>query len=201
VINPALVVHPSVPVKTISDFIAYARTKSGGMNYGTFGVGSPPHLSMALLQSMAGIKLTAVHYRGGNLALNDIIGGHIDAVFISVAQLKQPAEAGKLRPIAVGTKQRLAEFPNLPTIDESGLKGFEAITWFGMVGPAKMPPALVAKINVDLQKIVSDKSFQQKFFGPNLFHPLLGSPADFADVFKSDVTKWSKIIKEEGITQ
>jgi tripartite-type tricarboxylate transporter receptor subunit TctC len=186
-------------VKSTREFVAYAKAKPGALNYATFGIGSPPHLSMALLESMANVKLTAVHYRGGSLALNDLIGGHVQAVFISVAQMRQPWNAGKLRALAVGTKKRLAEFPQLPTIDESGLPGFEAITWFGMLGPAKMPSAIANKINADVQKIVSDKSFQKKFLGPSLFHPLLGSAEDFGNVIKADVAKWSKIIKEQHI--
>jgi tripartite-type tricarboxylate transporter receptor subunit TctC len=199
VINPALVVHPSLPVNSTRDFVEYAKAKPGVLNYGTFGVGSPPHLSMALLESMANVKLTAVHYRGGSLALNDLIGGHIQSVFISVAQMRQPWKAGQLRPLAVGTKKRLAEFPELPTIDESGLPGFEAITWFGMLGPSRMSREVITKINADLQTIVSDELFQKKFLGPSLFHPLLGSSDDFGNVIKADVAKWSRIIREQNI--
>jgi tripartite-type tricarboxylate transporter receptor subunit TctC len=199
VINPALVVHPSVPVHNLAEFIALAKAKPASLNYATFGVGTPPHLSMALLESMADVTLTAVHYRGGSLALNDLIGGHVQTVFISVGQLLQPWKAGQLRPIAAGSMKRVPEIPDLPTIDESGLTGFEALTWFGMLGPAKMPKDIVDKINRDVNKIVNDPAFAQKFLAPNFFVALPGSAEEFGDVIRSDVAKWSKLINERNI--
>ena len=127
-INQTLTVHPSVPAHTVSDFISLAKAKPGQLNYGTLGIGSSSHLNTVLFESMTGVKLTPVHYKGGAPALTDLIGGHIHALFISMTLAQQPWKAGQLRVLGVGTNQRALDFPDLPTISESGVPGYRAFS-------------------------------------------------------------------------
>src|SRR5262249_31077342 len=137
-INEALVVHPSTPLRNVGDLIALAKAKPGDLNYGSGGVGSGPHLSMELLQAMAGGKIRAVQYKGAGPALTDVMAGHIPMMFINVGLVVQPWKAGQLRALAIGSSERLAEFPELPTVAET-LPGFRATFWFGLFAPAGTP--------------------------------------------------------------
>jgi tripartite-type tricarboxylate transporter receptor subunit TctC len=195
VIHQALVVHPSVPIRSVRDLIALAKQKPGALNYGTYGIGSPAHINMAVLESMAGVKVTPVHYRGGGLALTDLIGGHIHMLLINVGLMTQPWQAGQLRPIGVGSGKRLPQFPDLPTIGET-LPGFEAMVWFGIFAPPGTPAAIVAKVNADVQRIVGDRSFRAQFLDPNFYDPLTGPPEQFAALYRADAAKFSKVIKD-----
>jgi tripartite-type tricarboxylate transporter receptor subunit TctC len=198
VINEALVVHPSTPLRNVGDLIALAKAKPGELNYGSFGVGSPPHLSMELLQSMTGVKLNAVQYKGGGPALADVIAGHIPMMFISVGLMVQPWKAGQLRPLGVGSSERLVEFPELPTIAESA-PGFKATTWFGLFAPAGTPKNIVQQINNAVQGIVTDPGFREQFLAPNFYEPIIGTPEQLADLIRSDAEKWRKLIKGANI--
>ena len=135
IITQALVVHPSVPANTVAQFIALAKSKPGELNYGTLGIGSSSHLNTISFESMAGVKLTPVHYRGGAPALTDVIGGHTQVLFISVTLMNQPWKAGQLKALGVGGEKRVPQFPELPTIAESGLPGYQALSWFGLFAP------------------------------------------------------------------
>jgi tripartite-type tricarboxylate transporter receptor subunit TctC len=199
-INQALVVHPSVPAGTLKELIDLAKSKPGELTYGTFGVGSSGHLNMEMFQGMAGVRLRAVHYRGGAPALTAVMGGHIDALFISLAQMAQPWQAGQLRALAVGSTARVAEFAALPTVAESGLPGFEAASWFGLVAPSGTPPEIVAKINADVQRILGDAAFKERFLRPNRYEPIAGSPQQFGEFMQADTAKWMKVIKDANVT-
>jgi tripartite-type tricarboxylate transporter receptor subunit TctC len=164
------------------------------------GVGSSAHLNMEMLGSMAGIKLTPVHYRGGAPALTDVIGGHVPMMFISTTLMAQPWKAGQLKALAVGSAKRLPEFPDLPTVAESGLPGFEAVSWFGFFAPRGTPADVMAKINADVQSVLAETSFREKVLGPNYYEPITGSPAEFAAFVAKDAAKWSKVIKDAKIT-
>lgn len=134
-ISQALVVHPSLTAQTIADVIAMAKARPGELNYGSLGVGSGPHLSMELLQSVTGAKLTPVHYKGAAPALTDVVAGHIPMMFVSTGLIVQPWKAGQLRALGVGSRERLALLPDLPTVGES-LPGFTAVVWFGLFAPS-----------------------------------------------------------------
>lgn len=194
-IHQALVVHPSVPLKSISDLIALAKLKPGELNYGTYGIGSPAHLNMVVLKRLAGIKLTPVHYRGGGPALTDVIGGHIPMLLINVGLMAQPWQAGQLRPIGIGSNKRLPQFPELATIAET-LPGFDAAVWFGVFGPAGVPQPIVTRINADVQRIVGDKTFREKFLDQNFYEPLTGPAEQFAELYGADATKFGKVIRD-----
>jgi tripartite-type tricarboxylate transporter receptor subunit TctC len=199
-ITQALIVHPSLPAATVKEFIELAKSKPGELTYGTFGIGSSGHLNMEMFQGMAGIKLRPVHYRGGAPALTAVMGGHIDALFISLGQMAQPWQAGQVRALAIGSKARVAEFPQLPTVAESGLPGFDAASWFGLVAPSGTPREIVAKINADVQRLLHDTAFKEKFLGPNRYEPIKGSPEQFGEFMKADALKWMKVIKDANVT-
>jgi tripartite-type tricarboxylate transporter receptor subunit TctC len=199
VLNQVLVVHPSLPVQSVGELIARAKAKPGELNYGTLGIGSSSHLNMEMFQSQAGVKLTSVHYRGGAPAMTDLIGGHIPMLFISVTLTAQPWKAGQIRALGVGSSQRLPQFPELPTVAESGLPGFSAVTWFGLFAPSGTPPEIVTKINTDVQRLLADPGFKEKFLDPNFFEPITGSPEQFAAYVQAEAAKWSKVIKEANL--
>jgi tripartite-type tricarboxylate transporter receptor subunit TctC len=199
VINEALVVHPSTPLQNVGDLIALAKARPGELNYGSFGVGSAPHLSMELLQAKTGVRLSAVQYKGGGPALTDVIAGHIPMMFINVGLMVQPWKAGQLRPLGIGSSERLVEFPELPTIAES-VPGFRATTWFGLFAPAGTPKDVVQKINAAVQGILADPSFREQFLAPNFYEPIIGSPEQLAISIRSDADKWRKLIEDAKLT-
>src|SRR5215217_138895 len=134
---------------------------------------------MEIFQAMAGVKMRAVHYRGGAPALTDLIGGHIDSLVISIGQAMGPWQSGQVRALAAGSKRRLDIFPDLPTVAESGLPEYESVSYFGLVAPAGTPREIVIKINADVQHIVTDPAFKTEFLLKNHYEPILGSPEEF----------------------
>ena len=194
-ISQALVVHPSLAMQNVPDLIAAARDKPGGINYGSLGVGSGPHLSMELLQSMSGTKLNAVQYKGAAPALTDVIAGHVPMMFVSTGLIVQAWKAGQLRPLGVGSRERLAQFPELPTVAET-LPGFTALVWFGLFAPAGTPRDIVVKINNAVQRMLADRDFRDRFLTPNLYEPMSGSPEQFAEQIRLDAERWQKVIRD-----
>jgi tripartite-type tricarboxylate transporter receptor subunit TctC len=194
-IHQALVVSPSLPVESVTDFIALAKNKPGEINYGTFGAGSTGHLNMEMLQTMAGIKLNAVHYKGATPALTDVMAGHIQAMFISVGSAVEPAKAGKVKLLATGGAQRLAQLPDVPTIAENGLPGFEAVSWFGIFAPKGTANERVAKLNHEVSRVLSDPDVRRNFLDRQFFQPMTGSPDEFAGFIKVDAGKWSEVLR------
>jgi tripartite-type tricarboxylate transporter receptor subunit TctC len=194
-ISQALVVHPSLAMQNVGDLIAAAREKPGGINYGSLGVGSGPHLSMELLQSMSGTKLNAVQYKGAAPALTDVIAGHVPMMFVSTGLIVQPWKAGQLRPLGVGSRERLAQFPDLPTLAET-LPGFTAVVWFGLFAPSGTPRDIVVKINNAVQRILADRDFRDRFLTPNLYEPMSGSPEQFSEQIHLDAERWQKVIRD-----
>ena len=168
-INHALIVNPSVPVQNVKELIALAKQKPGELNYGTFGVGSSGHLNMELLQSLAGAKFQAVHYKGATPALTDVIAGHIQMMFISVGSAVPQWKTDKVKLIAVGAGKRMALLPEVPTVAESGLPGYEAVSWFGLFGPPGMPADVVGKINAEVRKIFADPEIKKSFLERQYF--------------------------------
>jgi tripartite-type tricarboxylate transporter receptor subunit TctC len=196
IVNQVLVLHPGVPIASVRDLIAQAKARPGALNYGTIGVGSSGHLNMVLFEGMAGVNLTPVHYRGGAPVLTDLLGGHIPMAFLSLTLTAQPLKAGQLKALGVGSGERSAQFPEVPTIAEAGVPGFDAVTWFGLFAPRGTPPEIVAKINADVQRVLADAAFQEKFLAPNAFEPIKGSPEQFAEFVAWEAAKWSKVVKD-----
>src|SRR5690348_14125474 len=162
-----LAVPARSPITGIQDLLERARAENGALQYGTIGVGGSAHVNMILFESLAGVKLTPVHYRGGAPMLTDLVGSHIPMGFLSVTLLHQHIAAGTLRGLGVGSKARIPRLPDIPTIDESGVHGFEAVSWFGLLAPAGTPGVIVRKLNADVQKIFADPDFKDKFLDPN----------------------------------
>lgn len=198
-IHHALIVNPALPVQSTQELLALARQKPGELDYGTYGIGSSGHLNMELLQAQAGVRLTPVHYKGATPALTDVMAGHIQLMFISVGSAVPQWRAGKVRMLAIGAPQRLADLPDVPTVAEGGVPGFEAVSWFGLYGPAGLPADVVAKINREVRTLFADPEFQKTFMSPQYFEALAGSPEALTDKLASETKKWSKVIRDANI--
>jgi tripartite-type tricarboxylate transporter receptor subunit TctC len=198
-INQALLVNPSLPVASVGELLALAKQKPGELNYGTFGIGSSGHLNMELFQNDAGIRLTPVHYKGATPALTDVMAGHIQLMFISVGSAVPQWKAGKVRMLAVGARKRLDALPDVPTVAESGLPGFEAVSWFGLYGPAGMPADLVGRINAEVRGLFADPEVKKTFLAPQFFEPLVDTPAELAGFLDAEAKKWSKVVRDAKI--
>ncbi len=195
----ALVVHPGVPAVDVNGLVGLARTKPGELNYGTFGIGSSGHLNIELLQSMTGTKFTAVHYKGAAPALTDVIGGHIQMMIVSIGLVTQPWQAGQLKVLGFGSTARIAQFPDVPTIAESGLPGYEAASWYGLVAPHGTPREIVDKLSAETRRIFGDATFREKFLAPNMIFSIAGSPEHFAARIRTDYVKWGKVIRDANV--
>jgi tripartite-type tricarboxylate transporter receptor subunit TctC len=198
-INHALILNPSVPAKSVKELIALAKQQPGTLNYGTFGIGSSGHLNMEMFQTLAGVKLQAVHYKGATPALTDVMAGHIQLMFISVGSAVPQWKAGKVKFIAVGAAKRMALLPEMPTVAESGLPGYEAISWFGLFGPAGMPADVVAKINGEVARLFSSPEFRKNFLERQYFESIAGTPAQLAGFIKAEEPKWRKVIRDAKV--
>jgi len=196
----ALAVHPSFPARDISDLIAVAKAAPGDLNYATYGMGSAGHLAMTMLQRMAEVKLTAVHYKGGALALTDVIAGHVAIAFLTPTLTAQSAEAGQVRLLGIGSKLRLAQLPELPTISET-LPGYESGVWFGLFAPRGVAPDIVATLNGAVQKIMIDADFRATFLAPNFYEPVLGTPDQFAQYVRVEAAKWGKVVQDAKLSR
>jgi tripartite-type tricarboxylate transporter receptor subunit TctC len=196
----ALVAHPALPARSVAELIALAKAKPAEISYGTAGVGTAPHMNMALFENLAGVKLVPVHYRGAAPALNDLIGGHIGLMSVSMTLSLPHARAGRLTMFGVGGLTRLAQAPEVPTVAESGLPGYESVSWVGLFAPSGTPREIVASINAEVQRILPDAAFREKFLSPQLLDPMPGSPDAFAGFIGADTRKWTKVIREQKLS-
>ena len=199
-INQALLGHPSLPANNVRELIALAKMKPGELTYGTAGIGSAPHMNMVLFESMAGVKLQAVHYRGAAPALTDVIAGHVNLMSVSVSLALPPFRAGQIKIFGIGASKQLAPAADIPTVAESGLPGYEASTWFGLFATAGTPRDIVDKINAEVVKLLADPQFREKFLAPQMFEPMPSSPEAFADYIKAQTNKWAKVIREQKLS-
>jgi tripartite-type tricarboxylate transporter receptor subunit TctC len=198
-INQALLANRSLPVNNAAELIALAKTQPATLTYGTAGVGSAPHLNIALFESMAGVEFVPVHYRGALPALNDVRAGTINLMSVSVSLALPAYRAGEIKILGVGSQKRLPQVPELPTVAESGLPGYQAVAWFGLFGPAAMPHDIVAKLNGEVQHAFNNPAFQTRFLDPQMFESIAEPQQQFADFIKAERVKWSKVIKEADI--
>jgi len=199
-INQALLGHPSLPANDVRELIELAHKTPGELTYGTAGIGSAPHMNMVLFESMAGVKLVPVHYRGAAPALTDVIAGHVKLMSVSVSLALPPFRTGQIKIFGIGSGKRLPLAADIPTVAESGLPGYEATTWFGLFATAGTPPAIVTKINAEVAKILADPQFREKFLAPQMFEPMASSPEEFADYIKAQRRKWAKVIGEQKLS-
>jgi tripartite-type tricarboxylate transporter receptor subunit TctC len=197
-INHGLILNKDFAPNNIPELIALGKQKPGEINYGTYGIGSSGHLNMVLLETMAGVKFQPIHYKGAAPVLNDVLAGHIQMGFVSAGSAVQQYQGGLLKMIAVGGKKRIPQLPDIPTVAET-IPGFEAVSWFGLFGPAGMPPDTVAKINREVRELFADPEFQKTFLDRYLFQSIDGSPEELMTFIKSEEPKWRKIITDAKI--
>ncbi len=195
----ALVVHPSVPVKTFADLIALGKAKPGELNYGTFGIGTSGHLNIILIEKTTGARFTPVHYHGAAPAITDLLGGHIQMMIVSIGLVAQPWQAGQLKVLGFGSAARIPRFPDVPTLAESGLPGYEAGSWYGLAAPKGTPQEVIDRLSAETQKIFSDPEFRDKFLAPNFIYSIASPPGQFAQRIRADSVKWEKVIRDANV--
>ena len=193
-----LVVHPDVPAKSIAELVALARSKPGELTYGHTGPGSSQHLAGELFKYMAKVSIQPVGYRGSTAVLPDLLAGRLTMSFSNVVNAAPLVREGKLRAFAVSSRKRSVAAPDLPTMDESGYPGFEAVPWFGLLAPIGTPQAIIDKVHQETVRVLGQPDVRKKFEDAGL--DVIGnSPAQFAEVIRSEIPYWAKIIKEAGI--
>ena len=193
-----LLLNPTVPASTVKEFIAYAKANPNKLNYGSSGPGSSPHLAAELFDSMAGIKMTHIPYKGVALYVTAQIGNEIQFSFSNMFTTMPHWKSGRLKLIATAGLKRMEAMPDLPTIAESGLPGFEAMTWYGYVAPAKTPRAVILKLQKEIAAIVNTPEVRQNFVSQGN-EPLANTPEEFTKVIKDDADKWGAIGKKLGV--
>ena len=194
----ALIANPEVPAKTLSDFIAYAKSKPG-LAYGSAGNGSPQHLGAEMLRTAAGIDIRHVPYRGSVPAMVDVIAGHIPFMVVDLQAALQQIREGKVTVLGVTTSKRVAAAPDIPTLSESGLAGYELVAWQGVVAPAATPRAIVDNLAAQIAKLLADQPSRDKLTAIAI-EPLTGStPESFAAYIRSEVDRWAEVVRNSGI--
>jgi tripartite-type tricarboxylate transporter receptor subunit TctC len=191
-----LSVHPSLPVKSVKELVAFAKARPGQISYGSAGNGSGTHLQTELFKSMAGIDLLHVPYKGSGPATNEFLGGHVQVLFVcNVTYVKENVKAGRLRPLAVTSRQRLPNLPELPTMHEAGIKGYEATIWNGILAPAGTPREIVTRVNRDTAQAVKELTPTLLDMGA---YPMSTTPEQFAAFMKTEIGKWATVVKRTG---
>jgi tripartite-type tricarboxylate transporter receptor subunit TctC len=194
-----IAVNPAVPAKTFQEFVAYAKANPGRISYGSFGLGSSGHISVDYLKSLAGIDIVHVPYKGAGPAVTDLLSGQIQMMMVTPLLVEPHARDGRLRLIAAATAQRIPGLPNLPTVAESGIPGYEAGTWFSLMGPPGMPRELVAKIYGDTMKILNDPAFRERYVTRQWFEVVGNTPDEFAVFIRAEYERWERLIRLSGV--
>jgi tripartite-type tricarboxylate transporter receptor subunit TctC len=193
-----LVVPNTSPAKSVAELIAHAKANRGDVTFGSSGIGTSPHLNGELFQRMAGFEMTHVPYRGAGPAIIDLIPGRLTMMFNTSGSLMPHVQSGRLRALAVSSGKRFSVEPNLPTVAESGVPGFDVSSWYGLLAPVKTPPAIVQKMNADAVKVLREPDVRQKL--ENLGLEVVGStPQEFAAFIKAEMAKWGPVIKAANI--
>lgn len=193
-----MVIHPSLPVKSVKELVALAKAKPGSLVYGSGGSGGAGHLATEYFKMMAKINIVHVPYKGTGPALIDLLAGQTQLVFAGVPGIVGHVKAGKLRALGVSTLKRLAVFRNLPTIDEAGVRGYEATQWYGILGPAGTPQLVVAKLNSAMVNALGTAQMRERLAADGS-EPLPSTPAEFLDFIKKEIARWAPVIKAAGI--
>ena len=192
-----LEVHPSVPANNVAELIAWLKANPGKANYGSVGAGTSTHLESELFKTLAGVTMTHIPYKGSAPALMGLVGGNLQVMFDAYASSGPFIKDGKARLLAVTTAQRSKLLPDTPTIAESGLPGFEAMPWLGLIAPAATPEPVINKLHAELMEVLKEPAVREKFASLGL--DIIGnSPQEFADFIKKDIVKWGKVVKESG---
>lgn len=192
-----LVVHPSLPVKTVKELIVFAKARPGQVNYASTGPGTLSHLTGELFKLQTGVNMVHVPYKGGPPAVGDLMAGQVSMLFAAFPTVYGQVRAGRLRAVAVSGAKRASAAPDLPTVAET-LPGFESIQWWGMFAPAATPPAIINRLNTAIGKFLEDSDMRERFATDGA-EPVGGTPVEFAEFLRVDYEKWGKVVKEAGI--
>jgi tripartite-type tricarboxylate transporter receptor subunit TctC len=193
-----LVAHPSLKANTIQELIALAKANPGKLNYASSGPGTPYHMAGELFKSMAGVYLVHIPYRGSSGARTDVMGGQVDLMFDAVTTMAEAAKMGKVKALATTGLQRSSVLPDVPTVNESGVPGYEATIWLGLLAPKGTPKAIVDKLNDAVSKITSQPDVKRQW-GQQGATPMVMTPAEFDKYIQADIVKWAKVIKAANI--
>lgn len=192
-----MVVHPSVPVKTVKEFVAFAKARPGQINFASSGSGTSIHMSGELFKLLTGVSINHVPYKGSGPALIDLVGGHVSVMWDNMPSSMPHIKSTRLRAIAVTTATRYPELSEVPTIAESGVPGYEASSWFGVVAPAATPREIVARLNTEINKALNLPDMRERFAQQGAI-PAPGTPEDFGNWIRSEIAKWAKVVKASG---
>ena len=196
----AIVVHPSVPAKSVKELVALARARPGDLNFGSPGPGSPNRLAVELFMIMANVKMTHIPYKGGSgQMVTDLVAGHVQLASIGLPPSMEYVKAGRLRAIAVTSTKRSPLLPDVPTVSEAGLPGFDVTSWYGIFAPAALPGNLVARVNGDVSAILQAPDLRERLQRMDA-EPSPLSPEDFARFVREEIAKWAKVVKASGAT-
>jgi tripartite-type tricarboxylate transporter receptor subunit TctC len=194
-----MVVHPSVPAKTLQDFIALAKASPGTLTYASSGPGTPYHMAGELFKAMSGTDILHVPHRGSGEARNDVLGGHVQMMFDAVTAMKGSIDAGQVRALATTGQKRSTVLPDLPTVSEAGVPGYEATIWLGIMAPKGTPPDIVDRLNLEIGRIIEQPAVRDAWAQQGAV-PMTMTPAEFGAYLHQDIAKWAKVIKESGAT-
>ena len=193
------VVHPSVPVKNVPELIAYIRARPGQVNFGSSGTGTSVHMSGELLKVIEGLDMTHVPYRGNPQAVTDLLSGQLTLMITNMPSVVPFIQSGRLRALAVTTRERSSALPDVPTMQEAGVAGYESSAWFGLLGPAGVPREIVSKLNAEVVRILKLPDVRQNLAGQGA-EPLFLTPDEFGAFIKAETAKWAKVVKASGAT-
>lgn len=194
----ALILNPSVQANSVKELIALDKAKPGQLNYGTYGAGSSGHLNMEMFKSLTGTKFVAVHYKGAAPAMQDVLAGHIQMMFVSVGSALPQVNAGKVKIIGIGAPKRMALLPDVPAVAET-VPGYTAVSWFGLFGPPGMSTEVAAKIGSEVQKTFADPDVKKNFLDKEYFDSIAGSPKELTARIRTEEPRWRKLITEAHI--
>jgi tripartite-type tricarboxylate transporter receptor subunit TctC len=192
-----VVVHPSIPVKSVKELIGFIKARPGQINFGSSGPGSSVHMSGEMLKVMAGLDMTHIPYKGNPQAVTDLMAGQIELMITNMPSVIPYIQSGRLRALAVTTKARSPALPDLPTMEEAGLPGYESSAWFGLVSPAAVPRDIVSKLNAEVMRIVGLEDVKRNLASQGAY-PLVMTPDEFGAFMKAETAKWAKIVKASG---
>ncbi len=194
-----LAVHPAVAIKTVPELVTLAKARPSQLNYSSGGIGSPLHLAAELFRSMTAVQLTHLPYKGGVPAVAAVIAGEAQVIFGSITTTLPAVKGNRVRAVAVTGAKRSALMPELPTVAESGVPGYESTNWYGVLAPARTPASIIDLLNSELKKILSAPEFRERMTTGQGIEPMLSTPAEFATYLKGEVEKWARVIKQAGI--
>jgi tripartite-type tricarboxylate transporter receptor subunit TctC len=192
-----LVVHPSVPARTVRELIAVAKSRPGKLHYASAGNGTPPHLAAELFKSLTGVSMVHVPYKGNSLAFNDLVAGQVSVSFPTIPSALPLVRSNRLRALAVTSARRADALPDLPTIAESGVRGYDAASWYGLVAPAGTPSAVTSRLQEAIARIVHAPEMKERFLEQGL-DPVGSTPAEFRTLIAAEIAKWAKVVAASG---